>query len=432
VNTKLSSLNQFTVRPVGSVLRYENGSDPVTAGKELSVDAILDGQVQQSGQRVRVSVQLVAVRNGATLWAATIDKPFTNVFAVEDSIAKGVADLLAPQLSEGQKRTLAQHYTQDSEAYQLYMQGRYLWDKNTEEPMLKSIVYFERAVAADPKFALAYTGIADAYSDLAIQGYVPSTIAFPKVRGAALKALELDPTLAEPHNSLAVVAWAYDWDWTNAGTEFQRAAALNPDSVATHLDRGFYLLTMRRIDESIAEGKRAADLSPASASVLTGLGYFNFAAQRYQDSAAWLGKALDLVPDEPFARALLAANYALSGKSEQALAEYSKVREVARAGNDPLVSSIAGYACAVAGDRSEAQLLLRRLLEPSPLRYVDPYTVATIYSGLGQHGKALDWLERSYQQRSVSVVFLNFDPLFLAIHGDPRFQEVVREAGLPN
>ncbi len=432
VTTKLSNLNQLTVRPIGSVFRYEKGYDPVKAGKELGVDAVLDGQVQESGQHIRVTVQLIAVRNGTTLWANTIDEPFTNVFAVEDSIAAGIANLLAPQQTEAEQKSLTHRYTQNSEAYQLYMQGRYLWDKNTEQPMLKSLDYFQRAIAADPGFARAYVGIADAYSDLAIQGYVPSTIAFPKVKAAALKALEIDPTLAEPHNSLAVVAWAYDWDWTKADTEFQRAAVLNPDSVATHLDHGFYLLTMKRFDESIAEGKRAADLSPASASVITGLGYFNFAARRYPDSAAWLGKALDLDPDEFFARAVLAANYALSGKSSEALAEYSKLRDVARSGSDPLVTSIAGYTCAVAGDQKEALLLLKRLLHPPPQRYVDPYTMATIYSGLSQREKGLDWLERTYQQRSASVVFINFDPLFLAFHSDPRFQDLVRQAGLPN
>jgi DNA-binding winged helix-turn-helix (wHTH) protein/TolB-like protein/tetratricopeptide (TPR) repeat protein len=432
VNSKLSRLEQLKVRPIGSVSRYERDYDPVTAGKELKVDAVLDGQIQHSGQRIRLTVQLIAVRDGATLWDDTIDQPFTNVFAVEDSISTGVAQLLAPQLSRVEKETMARRYTKNPEAYQLYLKGRYLWDKNTEEPMLKSLEYFKQAIAADPSFASAYIGIADAYSDLAIQGYVPGTIAFPEVKNAAMKALAIDPALAEPHNSLGVVAWAYDWDWATAGAEFQRAAALNPESVATHIDRGFYLLTMRRFDESVSEGEHAAALNPASASVLTAAGYFNFAAQDYPESIAWLGKALDLDPDEPFARAVLAANYALSGKRREALAEYAKLREVARSGNDPLVSSIAGYACAVAGNRQEALLLLTRLLEPPPQRYVDPYAVATLYSGLGEHEKGLVWLERTYQQRSASVVFLNFDPPFLAYRGNPQFRELLRRAGLPD
>ena len=433
LTAKLSNLSQLTVRPTGSVLRYgQTNTNPVNAGKELSVDAVLDGEMQRSGNRIRVTVQLVSVRDGATLWADSSDEEFTNIFAVEDAISAALSEHLALKLTPVEKKVLTRHVTQNPEAYQAYMKGRYFWDKDTEEPMRKSIEYFQRAIELAPNFALAYVGIADAYGELVLQGYVASSTGLPKAKAAALAALQIDPTLAEPHNSLGVVAWGYDWDWKAAEKEFARAADLNPDSAATHSDRAFYFMTMKRFDESIAEAKRAVELNPASASLNTTVGYAYFASQRYEDSAIWLKKALDLDPNFSFPRALLAADYALSGKSAEALAEYARIRDRARAADDPLVSAIAAYACAVAGDRSEALAILAALKRSSARRFVDPYAFAIIYSGLGDNVATVNWLERTLREHSLSVAFMNFDPFFLKFHSDARFVDLVRRAGSPN
>lgn len=433
LTAKLSHLSQLTVRPTASVRRYgQPGINPLNAGRELSVDAVLDGEIQRAGSRIRVTVQLVSVRDGAILWADVFDQDFTNVFALEDSISSGVSEHLALQLTETERKDLARHVTQNSEAYQAYMKGRYFWDKDTEAPMRKSLQYFQQAIDLDPNFALAYIGIADAYTDLVIQGYIAAASGLPKVKASALAALQLDPALAEPHNSLGVVAWGYAWDWTTAEKEFNRAVELNPDSSATHSNRAFYLMTMKRFDESISEARRAVALNPASASLNTTVGYAFFAAQRYDDSATWLKKALDLDPDFSFPRAVLAVDYALAGNNAGALAEQSKIQDLTLAGNDPLVSAMAAYACALAGDRSTALSILARLKDPPPQRYVDPYVIAIVYAGLGDNSATLDWLERILPEHSLSVAFFNFDPFFLKLHSNPRFQELERRAGLPN
>jgi DNA-binding winged helix-turn-helix (wHTH) protein/TolB-like protein/Flp pilus assembly protein TadD len=433
LTSKLSNLSQLKVTPTGSVLRYnQNTTTPVAAGRELSVDAVLDGEMQRSGNQIRVTVQLVGVGDGSTLWADSFMEDFTNVFALEDSISAGASEHLALKLTETEKKVLARHVTQNPEAYQAYMKGRYFWDKDTEQPMLKSIQYFQQAIADDPNFALAYVGVADAYSELVIQGYFSATGGFPKVKAAALTALQLDPALAEPHNSLGIVAWGLDWDWATAEKEFNRAAELNPDNAATHSNRAFFFMTMKRFDQSIAEAKRAAELSPASASTNTTVGYAYFAAQRYGDSSIWLNKALDLDPDFSFPGALLAVNYALDGKATEALAAYAKIREIANSGKDPLVSAMAAYACAISGDRKDALAILERLKHSPPQRYVDPYAIAIVYSGLGDNRATLDWLERTFREHSLSAVFFNFDPFFLKFHADPRLANLMREARLPN
>jgi len=430
LTAKLSNLSQLIVRPTGSVLRYgQTNTNPVNAGKELSVDAVLDGEMQRSGNRIRVTVQLVSVRDGATLWADSSDEDFTNIFAVEDAISAALSEHLALRLTDAEKKVLTRHVTQNPEAYQAYMKGRYFWDKDTEPPMRKSIQYFQQAIELDPDFALAYVGIADAYSELVLQGYLPSSTGLPKAKTAALTALQIDPMLAEPHNSLGVVAWGYDWDWKAADQEFARAADVNPDSAATHSDRAFYFMTMKRFDESIEEAKRAVELNPASASLNTTVGYAYFASQRYDDSATWLKKALDLDPDFSFPRAVLAADYALSGKSADALLECAHLRDVARTGDDPLVSAIAAYACAAAGNRSEALAILAELKHASVRRFVDPYAFAIVYSGLRDNGATVDWLERAFREHSLSVVFMNFDPFFLKLHSNEHFMNLVRQVG---
>ena len=433
ITAKLSGNPQLAVRPTRSVLRYSKPDvNPVSAGQELGVDAVLDGEIQRLGNRVRVTVELVSVRDGTTMWADKLEQDFSGIFAVEDSISAGASEHLLLHLSAADRQRLSRHITENPEAYQAYMKGRYFWDKDTEQPMLKSIGYFEQAIFIDPNFARAYVGIADAYTDLVIQGYVAGANGLPKVKEAALAALKLDPTLAEPHNSLGVVAWGLDRDWTTAGQEFNRATELNPESIATHSDRAFYLMTLGRTEESIAEAQKAVALSPASSSLNTTVGYAYFAAQRYEDSAIWLRKALDLDPGFSFPRALLAVDLALAGEHAEAMAEIAKIHDVASSGADPLVSALAAYACAISGARAAAQGILLRLKNPPADRYVDPYTIAIVFSGLGDDQATLAWLDTTIRQRSLSAVFFNFDPFFSRFHSNVRFQQLEKMAGIPN
>jgi DNA-binding winged helix-turn-helix (wHTH) protein/TolB-like protein/tetratricopeptide (TPR) repeat protein len=432
ITTKLGSLGRLKVRPTAAVLRYDGSNvGPVDAGRDLVVDAVLAGTIQQDGKQIRVTVQLVNIATSATIWAETFDESATNVFAMEDSISTGATAHLLRELTNQERGRLTAHATQNPDAYRDYMKGRYFWDKDTEQPMLKSIGYFQAAIADDPNFSLAYAGIADAYTELVLQGYVAAIIGLPKAKDAAEKALNLDSSLAEPHTALAVVAWGYDRNWEQAEHEFNLAAALKPDSASVHASHAFFLMTMKRFEESINEAKHASDLNPTSASIATTVGYANFAAGRFEESAKWLKQAVDLDPSFAFPRALLAVDYALTDANTNVAAQYAAIRDVARSANDPLVAAMAAYACAVSGQRPEAADILQRLKSPPAGRYVDPYSIAIVYAGLGNDSEALDWLDRTYQEHSLSIVFLNVDPYFSAIRANPRFTELAGRAGLP-
>jgi TolB-like protein/tetratricopeptide (TPR) repeat protein len=432
LTTRLSNIRQLTVRPTVSVLRYDRPDvNPVDAGRALAVDAVLAGEIQRAGEQIRVTVQLVNVASGAAIWAESFDQTFTNVFAVEDAISSGATAHLLVALTDQERARLTRHITNDSQAYQDYMKGRFLWDQDTEEPMLKSIRYFQNAIERDPGFALAYSGMADAYTELALQGYLPSATALPKAEQAASKALELDPGLAGPHNALGIVHWGFDWDWAAAEREFRRAAEIGPDDFATHVGRAFLLLTLKRFDTSIEEAKRAAQLNPASASTTAAVGYVHFAAGRFANSITWLKQAIDLNPNYSFPRALLAVDYALTQDPAAAASEYASIKDTARAANDPLIAAMSAFACAAAGNRPEALFILQKLKAPRPERYVDPYAVAIVYAGLGDDTAALDWLERTYEERSGSAVFFGFEPYMRALRANPRFIALQRRVGLP-
>jgi TolB-like protein len=232
--TKLSNLRKIVVRPTSAVLKYTGpGHDPLAVGRELSVDSVLDGKIQKLGDRVRVTVQLVRVRDGLPLWAEKFDEQFTSIFAVEDSISEQVTKALVLKLTGEEKKQLSKHYTESPEAYQLYLKGRYFWNKRAAEDLEKSIKFFEQAIGKDPNYALAYAGLADAYSVLA-NTPLPQRDAMSKAKAAAMKALELDDTLAEAHTSLALVKMSYDWDWPGAEREFKRALELNPNYATAH------------------------------------------------------------------------------------------------------------------------------------------------------------------------------------------------------
>ncbi|HEX3561093.1 MAG TPA: winged helix-turn-helix domain-containing protein [Pyrinomonadaceae bacterium] len=357
--TKLSSIRQISVRPTSAILKFANAEqDPSAAGRELLVDSVLDGRVQKSGERIRVTVQLVRAGDGATLWAEQFDEKYTDIFAVEDRISEQVVQALLPTLTGAQKQQLAKHYTEDTEAYQSYIKGRYYWNKRTAEDIKKAISYFEDAILQDPNYALAYAGLADSYATVGVLDDVASQETMPKARSAAMKALELDEGLAEAHASLGYVKHRYEWDWPGAEREFKRAIELNPGYATAHQWYGWYLVTLGSFDGALAQFKLANQIDPLSLYTNLTVGAPYFYSRQYDKAAEQYRRVTEMNPDFWLGHWWLARTFEQEGKYEEALAELQKMAKIR--GGDAIQSTAAGYIYALAGKRAERSKSLKR------------------------------------------------------------------------
>jgi DNA-binding winged helix-turn-helix (wHTH) protein/TolB-like protein len=428
--TKLSSIRQINVRPTSSILKFTGaGQDPSAAGRELGVDSVLDGRVQKSGDRIRVTVQLVRAGDASPLWGDTFDEKYTDIFAVEDRISEQVVRALLPTLNVEQKQRLTKHYTEDTEAYQSYIKGRYFWNKRTSEDIKKAVGFFEDAIIEDPNYALAYAGLADSYATLGILDDLPPKEIMPKARSAALKALELDDELAEAHTSLGYVKHRYEWDWPGAEREFRRAIELNPDYSRAHQWLGWYLTSLGKFDEAEGEFARAQALDPLSlyANLTAGAPYFF--SRRYDKAAAHYRKVLEMDSTFWLAHRWLAETYEGEGKYDEAIAEYQTVLKMR--GGDATQAVTLGYAYGLAGRQTEARQMLAELERASKRRYVPPYSFLIIHIGLGEKDQALAWLEKCLQERDNSISFAKVDHRLDTIRTEPRFAELINGTGIP-
>jgi TolB-like protein/Tfp pilus assembly protein PilF len=427
--TRLSSLNQIAVRSTTAVLKYaDNRHSPREAGEELGVDTVLAGHLQKSGERIRVTVQLVALRDGKTLWAEKFDEKFTDVFSVQDSISEQVARALTLKLTAEEQRLLTKRYTQNTEAFQAFIRGRYFWNKRTAEGLKKGIEFAQQAINLDPTYALAYVGLADSYNLLAGHGGLPPKETFPKAKAAAMRALEIDDTLAEAYASLAFVSYRFDWDWTTAEKHFRRAVELKPSYPTAYHWYGESIVALGRFEESIVELQKAQELDPLSIPINTDLGQSYYFARQYERSAEQLLKTLEMDADFVRARVLCGAVYEQVGQHDAAIEIMRGA--VALSDNNPLPLSGLGHAYALAARTREAQQILDQLLQLSKERYVSPYNIAVIYTGLKQSGPALDMLEQACDYRDVWLVWLKVNPRFDSLRAEPRFNEVMRRVGL--
>ncbi|PYS89892.1 MAG: hypothetical protein DMF64_16475 [Acidobacteria bacterium] len=425
----LSHLSHVKVRPTGAVRRFDSlGTDAVAAGRELGVDVVLDGSVQRADERVRVTVRLVSVRAQALLWAEKFDGTFNDIFAMQDAISEQVARVLLLQLSGAESEHLTKRYTESAEAYQFYLRGRYCWNKRTEEGLKKGIAHFERAITLDPQYARAYAGLADCYDVLSGMNMLPPHEGYPQAKAAALRALELDDTLAEAHASLAHLLMRYDWDWAGAEREFRRALALNPNYATAHHWYGVYLSAMGRHAEAVASAHRALQLDPLSPIINLVLGTHYYWVRRYEQTLEQQRKVLEIEPDHVVAHAFMGQCYALMGRYDEALAELQKVATLT--GQDLSVLPTIGYVHALAGQRAQARAVLARLRANwQGRRYAAAYDVAKIYLALGAHERALRWLRQSFADRDGDLIFLNVDPSFVQLHAHPRFVNLLRRIG---
>jgi DNA-binding winged helix-turn-helix (wHTH) protein/TolB-like protein/Flp pilus assembly protein TadD len=425
--TKLSSIGQINVRPTNSILKYTNAEqDLSTAGRELGVDSVLEGRVQKAGDRLRVTVQLVRASDGAPLWGDKFDEKYTDIFAVEDRISEEVVEALLPTLTGTQKQQLTKHYTEDTEAYQSYIKGRYFWNKRNSEGLKKAVSYFEDAIIEDPNYALAYAGLADSYATLGVVEDISSQEMLTKARSAAMKALELDDGLAEAHASLGYVKHRFEWDWAGAEREFKRAIELNPKYATAHQWYGWYLLSLSKFDEALDEFKLAQQLEPLSLYTNLTLGTPYFYSRQYEKAAEQYQRVVDMNPDFWLAHWWLAHTYEQEGKYDEALSEYQKMAKLR--GENLSQFPIVGYLYAISGKKAEARKILE---EQAKEQHFSAYPLAVVYMGLGEKEKALEWLEKSLKERETVMVFLKIDQRFDSLHSDPRFLQLVKELGLP-
>ena len=427
--TLINSLSQLPAVRVSArslVFRYKGRDvDPQKAGQDLNARAVITGRVTTRGDRLIIQADLMDVTKGSQLWGGSFNRPLTDILAVQDEIAGEIFDKLSLRLTGEDKKRATKRYTDDAEAYQLYLKGRYYWNKSTIAGFKKAIEYFQQAIDKDPKYALAYAGLAD--SDLFLGSYWVETI--PEAKVAALKAVELDPTLAEAHVSLGHIKLWLDWDWTAAEREFKQGISLNPASALAHNQYAMYLAATRRLTDAIAEVRRAQELDSLSPIVNSDLGWYLLYAGRDGEAAEQFQRALELDSNNVSARWGLGATYTEQRRYDDAIAELGKA--LTQSEGSPILAGHVGYAYSQKGMRSEAQATVRNLKMLAERQYVPSSAIALVFAGLGDKTQALEWMERAYAEHDFSMVFLDVAPWFNSLRGEARFQELLRRMQFP-
>ena len=397
--TNLSNIRQMTVRPLSAVRKYAGlEQDAAAAGREQKVDAVLDGNIQRSGEKIRVSVRLVRVTDGREMWAEQFDEKFTDIFSVQDSVSRKVSGILAVTLTGEEKERLAKRQTGNVEAYQSYLLGRYHLTRLTDDGFRKGRDYFQQAIDKDPNYALAYAGLADAYNRLSGWNAISGREGFSKARVAAVKALELDDKLAEAHTMLGLVKFFYDWDWSGAEHELTRALEINPSYSDGHQMYSYYLSQVtNRYAEALTEMRSAQELDPLSIEKRAGIGDIFYYQRRYDEAIEYYQKVLDMDPQSGFTHWSLGNAYVRKGKYQEAIAQYEQ--SIPLSGDSPDEPASLAYVYALAGKRREAQRVLEDLVGRSKQHYISPTLIANIYGALGDRDQAFACLEKSFYER---------------------------------
>jgi serine/threonine protein kinase/Tfp pilus assembly protein PilF len=428
---QLTQLPNLRVTPTSVAFRFKGKqADAVKAGNELGVSAVLLGRIIQRGDNLTISAELVDVSHNKLLWGEQYDRKMSELLATQREIAREIVEKLKLKVS-GEEKGLDKHYTENNEAYQLYLKGRFYWNKRTEEGMRKSLEYYQQSIERDPNFALAYSGLADAYDLLGApdaSGAMPPHEAMPKAKAAALKALEIDEALAEPHVSLAHQKYYYDRDWAAAEREYKRAIELNPNYPNARSWYAVYLMAAGRFDEALAQIRRAQELDPLSLPINMSLGWILLTARQNDQSVDQLHKTLEMDPNFVLTHHRLGLVYEQQGKYDEAIAEFKEVLRLTA--GKPLGLVSLAHAYALSGQRAEAQKILAELREQSKLRFVSPASVAAIYVALGDKDEAFIWLEKAEKERDGILARLRVDSRFDNLRSDPRFADLLRRVGL--
>lgn len=425
----LSRVPELRVMARSTVFSYKGREvNAQNLGKELNVDAVLMGRVAQRGDVLTIQTDLVNVSDGSELWGDQYSRKVSDLIAVPGDIAKEIYDNLRPRIIGRETAQVAKHDTENPEAYQLYLQGLFYWNKWTEDGFRKATSYFNQAVEKDPNYAQAYAGLADTYNFLGESGYAAPREVWQNAKSAAMQAVKLDDLLPEAHISLALVRESYDWDWAGAESEFRRAIQLDANSASGHQWYGDFLTRMGRFDEARAELKKAQDLDPLSLLTNTSLGRQLYYSRQYDSAAQQLTKTLEMDPKFVPAQHAIEAAYAQNGMFKEAIGERQKVLTLS--GNPDLAAAI-GEDFRTSGYPGVMTSWLEGLKQVSKRGYVSPYNIAQIYARLGDKNQALVWLEAAYNQRDSNLTYVKVEPAFDEVRPDPRFQQVVQRLGMP-
>ena len=425
--TRLAKIAELKVISRTSTQKYKSAPDNLRQiAQQLGVANILEGSVQKANDQVRVNVQLINATTDAHLWAEIYDRKLTDIFTVESDIAKMIAETLRAKLTGSEKNALSKKPTEDPEAYELYLKGRFFWNKRTGNDLKTAADYFRRAIDADPSYANAYAGLAQSYLLIPLFGAGMPRDFFPKAGAAARRAIELDETSAEGHAALGNLYCMDDFNPPASEKEFQRAIALDPNyATAHHWFSNSLLVTMGRFDEAIKEGKRAVELDPLSLIINSDLGSTLILSRRYDDAIAQLRATLALDPNFAYAHWNLGEALYLKGDSTGAIAEYEKAASL---DNDPEIQALLARAYAETGKKEQALEILRKLSETAQHQFVRGYLFALIYIGLGDKTTAIQYLEHCSQQReNIDLNWIKVDPLLDPLRGDPRFETLVHK-----
>ena len=417
-----------------SVMRFKGTRKPIAEiARELDVDAVVEGAVIRSAERVRVTAKVIQANPEKNLWAERYELPMGDAVTLLGKVANEISEAIRIELTLQEQKGFADARPVDQATYESFLKGRYYWTKRTEAATQKAIEYFQRAIDRDPRFALAFTGLADSYISLAVaetlQEAIPPTDAFPKARVAVSRALEVDDSIAEAHASLGHIMFQYDRDWSGAEKEFRRAIELNPSYANAHHWYALSLMWMGRLDEALKEIRQARAIDPLSLVINSNLGFILAAAHQHALGIEQIRKTLDMDPSFGHAHYRLGQIYVFKGMNQDAVVELKKA--IALSGDSPRATAELGLAYARLGDTSEALKLLSELRARSRLRYVSPFNMALIYGGLGDNTQTLDWLEMAYKERAPSLNFLTLSPAFDSLRSEPRFTELVKRIGLP-
>jgi serine/threonine-protein kinase len=430
----LSQLPNLRVMSRNAAFRFKGSNlDPLDAGRNLNVGAVLTGRLVKLDDNLVIKTELIKVEDGSQLWGAEYKSSLANIFSVQDEVSEKIAKSLRLRLSGEDEEKLAKRYTKDAEAYQLYLKGRYFWNKRNEEGFRNGIDYFRRAEEKDPTFALAFSGLADSYALLCDIGVVRPVDEMPKAKAAAQKAVDADPELAEAYTSRAFVRLAYDWDWPGAQSDFQQALQLNPKYPTAHQWYASYLMQMGKFSLAKNEIEEAHKLDPLSPIISANTGLYSYYEKNYDDAIAKYKTTLQSDPDFWVARHYLALAYVQKGMHDEAIAELRKLIKAPASGAIPdhvieaesEASASLGFACGMAGKQAEARAIISQLEALSQKRYVSPLYFAIVYAGLKNNDKAIEYLNKAFDARHPGLVLIRIEPMFDGLRRDDRFKTLI-------
>jgi serine/threonine protein kinase/Tfp pilus assembly protein PilF len=425
----LSHIRQLRVVARTSAFAFKGKEvDIREVGAKLNVDTVLEGSVRKAGHRLRITAQLINVSDGYHLWSERYDRDLEDVFLIQDDISLAIVNNLKVELLGKEKEALARRPPVSLDAYNAYLQGRYLLYKETRSSISRAIEYFQQAITLSPDYALAYAGIAGCYHRLGLVEVLPAKDMFPKAKEFALKAIEIDPSISEAHSILAVVKMDFEWDWEGAEKAFEKALELNPNSAVSLSHHSMLLMAIGKPEEGLKEVRKARAVDPLLDASQWGMGIFLLRAGRLEEARAQFKKSVDLEPDRAHSHWLLGQSLVLESKYDDGIQEIQKACSLSS--NNPMILAGLGWGYAAAGRIVEAEKVIEELKERSRQEYIRPYFLAKIYAALGRLDLAFEWLEKAYEEHDTSLVFILNDESLLNLHSDPRFNLLLRKMRL--